>query len=213
MLNLTFVGSSHLDFRGPGRLKRFFENNRDFDTVAVELDQYRVRMLASLKHPSVKDQVFSIYYELFNEPNSETLSKYLDNVGFEFFESQKYADMQGISVELIDTGFDNVRIEDRFKNPKSGLHKSFKRQLKMSPKNLRRDVETHYWKNYEYSDVIDEWSSVDLKNRDKTMEENLRKLDGKVAVVGGLRHIFGSYGNLYDRFEDITRTRIKLNEV
>lgn len=193
--SIVFVGTSHLDPWGRRRLSSLLSFLQP-DVVAVEIDADRARRIDGWgDHYGVIMQRFHAKY-----PGSDatTLDWFVKNYAYEYREGKEHCAKNDARIAYIDDA-----LEDNPANKRVDIGRLLAMPLGM----ILAIGNEQYRKRKSFREEMIPW----LQARDDIMESRIREISGRVLFVGGAGHVFGDYGNLYDRFADSDVARYPLN--
>lgn len=214
--NLNLIGLAHWDFKGPERLYRLL-NYLKPEVISLEIDERRVETIKKIAIQLKDDKNFENNFNwiLQFDPNIETAAAYLRNNGFEYHIAMEYCQKNGIIPPiLVDVKSREIMegFEANIFDPTTKEHEDFKKYLQMSPEKIQSEIDRNY--GTLARDIPLEYEDIGkMMERDESMVIGIKKLDGRIAHIGGLRHIYGNYFNLYHRLIELSPKRFTLNHL
>ncbi|NIM47182.1 MAG: hypothetical protein GTN40_03425 [Candidatus Aenigmarchaeota archaeon] len=216
MDTLYLLGTKHGDFRGPERLRKFFQVIKP-TVVGLEatMEGFRkdTEFRRRLSDPKYFARTMNDIKAALPNANIETAQLILKNYAYESVETDKYTASTGAKLVHCDEPYEIVE----FENWGTRLVDTFHNVLMASPNELTAETE----RTYSNPNILtfNMLTLVRIAGRDRFTEAKLREQEGMILYVGGLFHIFGNYhspfygkGNLYERLADLKPKRLKLNE-
>src|SRR3989344_1815407 len=134
-IDLTLIGTQHMDLKGPRRLRKALERLNP-DVVSVEYDEQRAgiadQMTEKLKSEIFFETVFEGYLCMFPDAHEETLRQYIRSTDFEYRVAKKYSQERGILLDLHDTLDAHANAVDAMQEG-TEKNKTFERLFALNP--------------------------------------------------------------------------------
>lgn len=228
MIKLYLVGTHHLDFQGPERLKKFLGFVRP-DTIGLEstIEEAQRRIK---DHESVASQSLLLKLMLksqYGSDSAENITKYLNMLGYETWVPYEFANIKK-ETKLVYCGeYDpndfNGIIHECWGNKINEANEVTTNFIDEIAEIDFKDYQKMIDSSYDDNSICDELrqnSELFQKlfiDRDKKTESKIREALKSTAhtfvYVSGSLHILGDYQNLSEKFKELNPIVVKLKEV
>ena len=231
MPQLYMIGTMHADFKGPERLRKLLGFIRP-STIFLECDQELFDGICATKDTRKNTlKIEDIFFKLKDLLSQLSAGKRPEEkfdlrfemekvVGYEIWATLDYQKEEAPWTKICPAESSELLLEIPMKLPKEpqSLIDLLVAGLK---KSATKDTIQKYWDEYYYSNIAELTAQSSKENiawlqkRDTYFEKKIRELavaDSNAAIIMGCAHLYGEYGNLYDRLKDFSPIRIKLPE-
>jgi hypothetical protein len=222
-MSTVLIGTAHIDFKGPERLRRFLQYYQP-TTVISERGLHYDEDDPQKRSPEQRREILVERYPGLREANPDSLARFSETYSYEIWVPREYASQQeGRNHILVDIDAERLEIEaetiDRTgpgaeQGNGSAFNYFLSRLLSLPPDAIQELVDSDFYSAALINSDQGMGSEELLVERNISLAQEIMPYAGDVMSVGGVHHVYRGDRNVWYALKDrdIVAVRHKLIE-